>query len=139
MTEKKEKAYQERLENYKTYGKKGTKKKPVPPKTSNRIDEVITPIFDVHLGESLHSLKNRFAVTASTYSFEDKDHPGKIWDINPSNVNVKRLMINTFNEKGRIVRSLIDWLGYEAGEVHYIENARQHGEASFSFINCFSM
>lgn len=41
---------------------------------------------------------------------------------------------NKFTEKGRIVRSLIDWLGYETGEVHYTENPRLHGKASFSFI-----
>lgn len=41
---------------------------------------------------------------------------------------------NIFTEKGRIVRSLIDWLGYESAEVHYVEKARVNGQASFSFI-----
>jgi len=74
-------------------------RKPVSPKTSDRIVEVMTPIFGVRLGESLRSLKKRFTVTASTYSFEDKDHPGRLWDINSSNSNVKRLMVSMFNER----------------------------------------
>jgi len=73
--------------------------KPVTPKTSERISEVITPIFGVRLGELLRSLKGRLTVTASTYSFEDKDHPGEIWNINPPNPSVKRLMVSTFNER----------------------------------------
>jgi phage FluMu protein Com len=73
--------------------------KPVTPKTSERISEVMTPIFGIRLGELLRSLKGRLTVTASTYSFEDKDHPGEIWNINPPNPSVKRLMVYTFNER----------------------------------------
>ena len=41
---------------------------------------------------------------------------------------------NTFSESGRIVRSLIDWLGYKPAYVNYTEKERQHGEASYNFL-----
>ncbi len=41
---------------------------------------------------------------------------------------------NTFQENGRIVRSLIDWLGYTPAYVSYQEKERLHGEASYSFL-----
>lgn len=41
---------------------------------------------------------------------------------------------NTFAESGRIVRSLIDWLGYPPAYVSYQEKKRLHGEVSFNFL-----
>ena len=41
---------------------------------------------------------------------------------------------NTFSENGRIVRTLIDWLGYTPAYVQYQEKERQYGEASYSFL-----
>lgn len=36
-------------------------------------------------------------------------------------------------ERNRITRGLIDWLGYERDYIEYVANARQHGDAGYSF------
>ena len=48
-----------------------------------------------------------------------------------------RIVINEFNkltERGRMTRSLIDWLGFKRDYIFYKENERFAGEASYSFI-----
>ena len=57
------------------------------------------PMFGVHLGETLNSLNQRFRVSRSSYSFEDKDHPGEIWTVQNDNSNVKHILVYTINEK----------------------------------------
>jgi len=55
------------------------------------------PMFGVFLGETLDSLKKRFRVSQSTFTFENEDHPGKIWNVQNNNANVKQLLIYTFD------------------------------------------
>lgn len=55
------------------------------------------PMFGIFLGETLDTLIKRFRVSQSTLSFENKDHPGKIWNVQNNNPNVKLLLVYTFN------------------------------------------
>jgi hypothetical protein len=57
------------------------------------------PMFGIFLDETLDSLRGRFTVAQSTFSFEDKDHPGKIWSVQNDNPNVKQLLVYTYGEK----------------------------------------
>lgn len=56
------------------------------------------PIFGVHLGETLDSLRKRAVVSSSGFVLKDDDHPGIIWEVSSSNV-VERLLIRTFDNK----------------------------------------
>ena len=56
-------------------------------------------MFGIYLGETLDSLKNRFVVSESTFSFEDKDHPGEIWNVQKNNSNVKHILVYTINRQ----------------------------------------
>jgi len=55
------------------------------------------PMFGIFLGETLDSLKKRFRVSQSTFTFENEDHPSKIWSVQNNNVNVKQLLVYTFD------------------------------------------
>lgn len=57
------------------------------------------PIFGVFLGETLDSLTQRLWVSPDTYTFTDKDHPGKIYTVQDRNPSVKKLLVYTFDDK----------------------------------------
>lgn len=56
------------------------------------------PIFGIHLGESLDSLKKRKTVNPSIYKYVDEDYPSQIWDVENSDSNIKALRISTYKE-----------------------------------------
>lgn len=80
----------------------------------------------------IEKLGSKYFYTLMNYMSEVK--------INPRALDfrlIDRDVINKFNqftERGRIVRTLIDWLGYETAYVNYTEKPRLHGTASFNFL-----
>jgi len=57
------------------------------------------PIFGVFLGETIDSLTQRLQVSPTTYTFTDKDHPGKIYAVQNRNPSVKTLLVYIFDDK----------------------------------------
>jgi len=68
-------------------------------------EAISQPIFGIFLGETLDSLKKRFTVSQSSEVVRDyigrpiKDDPSKIWNVQNDNLNIKQLLVYTFNEK----------------------------------------
>ena len=56
-------------------------------------------MFGIFLGETIDSLRKRHSVTPSSFSFEEKDHPGVIWNVFNCNTSVKHLLVYTFEGK----------------------------------------
>lgn len=57
------------------------------------------PFFGIYLGETLDSLKKRYAVSKSAHAFEDKDNPGQIWNVQIANENVKETLVYILNDQ----------------------------------------
>lgn len=84
-------------------------------KTSLQTGIVKQPIFDIHLGESLNSLRKRKTIGPSDYTYPDKDHPGQIWNVKNTNTNVKALRVSTY--QGMIYEIAIDFT--DASQTNY--------------------
>ncbi len=55
---------------------------------------------------------------------------------------IDRVVVEEFNsltERNRITRALIDWLGFNKEIIYFTANAREYGEASYSFRKLFQL
>lgn len=56
-----------------------------------------TPMFGIYLGEKIEDLNRRNDVFQSQLTFEDEDHPGKIWSVAHTNPSVHSILVYTYN------------------------------------------
>jgi hypothetical protein len=62
-------------------------------------NELKTSIFGIRLGQTIETLKKDLNIAPSSFYFEDKDHPSKIWDIQSVNEFIKTMRIMSFHNQ----------------------------------------
>ncbi len=67
--------------------------------TSPEPNGICEPIFGICLGETLETLQSRLNISKSDYVFADKDYPGQVWVVDNNDLNIKSLLVYTFNDK----------------------------------------